>query len=149
MEFAYALLNTQISVLAIACSAVSIVPRFRTPEWRPYRAAMFVSMGLSAIFPVLQGMQLYGVNKLKGQIGLYWLVGQGALYILGAGIYAVCDGQLITALNRLKLETDVYGNVYRLVYPSACIRVNSTSGEAPIRSFMCWCSWPRPLICSG
>ncbi|KAI9789464.1 MAG: hypothetical protein M1816_006006 [Peltula sp. TS41687] len=77
-----------ISVLAVACSAVSIVPRFRTPEWRPYRAGMFVAMGLSAIFPVLQGMQLYGVNKLKDQIGLYWLVGQGALYILGAGIYA-------------------------------------------------------------
>lgn len=90
MELLMDLLEAQISALAIACSAISIVPRFRSPQWRPYRAAMFVAMGLSAIIPVFQGLHIYGVNKLKDQIGLYWLIGQGTLYILGAGIYAVC-----------------------------------------------------------
>jgi adiponectin receptor len=50
---------------------------------------MFVAMGLSAIFPVLHGLRLYGVTQMREQIGLSWLVLQAGLYILGAGIYAV------------------------------------------------------------
>lgn len=55
---------------------------------------MFVAMGLSAVFPVLHGLRLYGVAQMNRQIGLSWLVGQGALYILGAGIYAVSQASL-------------------------------------------------------
>ncbi|KAI9883783.1 MAG: galactokinase [Watsoniomyces obsoletus] len=79
---------TMISVLGLGCAAVSILPKFRTPSWRPYRAAMFVAMGLSAVFPVFHGWRLYGLGPMRHQIGLDWLVLQGALYILGAGIYA-------------------------------------------------------------
>ena len=57
---------------------------------------MFVSMGLSAIFPVLHGLRLYGADELNKRIGLVWLVLQGALYILGAGIYAVSSEHVIS-----------------------------------------------------
>ncbi|KAL5352473.1 hypothetical protein ACLOAV_002421 [Pseudogymnoascus australis] len=67
---------------------ISIFDQFRTPAWRPYRAAMFVAMGLSAVFPVLHGMEVHGVQDMRGRIGLIWVLTQGALYILGAGIYA-------------------------------------------------------------
>ena len=50
---------------------------------------MFVSMGLSALVPVLHGLQLYGYKQLEKQIGLSWLVSQGVLYVAGAAIYAV------------------------------------------------------------
>lgn len=49
---------------------------------------MFVLMGLSAVFPVFHGMRLYGIQHLRDSIGLDWVLLQGALYILGAGIYA-------------------------------------------------------------
>jgi adiponectin receptor len=49
---------------------------------------MFVGMGLSAIFPVLHGVAIFGLDRMRQQIGLNWLVFQGFLYILGAGIYA-------------------------------------------------------------
>jgi adiponectin receptor len=65
------------------------MPRFRTPAWRPVRAGMFVAMGLSALFPVLDGLFTYGSQQMQQQIGLFWLVLQGALYIIGAGLYAV------------------------------------------------------------
>lgn len=68
---------------------MSVISKFCTPAWRPFRAGMFVSMGLSAVFPVLHGLQLYGTSQMRKQIGLSWLVLQGGLYILGAGIYAV------------------------------------------------------------
>lgn len=50
---------------------------------------MFVGMGLSAVFPVLHGLELYGVEEMRRRIGLIWLMLQGFLYILGAGLYAV------------------------------------------------------------
>ncbi|KIV86585.1 hypothetical protein PV11_02185 [Exophiala sideris] len=79
---------TMICSLGIACTTVSVLPRFRTPDWRPYRALMFVGMGISAVFPVLDGLMTFGWSAMEKQIGLSWLVLQGALYILGAGLYA-------------------------------------------------------------
>lgn len=79
---------TMISVIGLGCSAVSVIPRFRRPEWRSFRAGMFISMGLSAIFPVCHGVLMYGLRQMRMQIGLDWLLLQGFLYILGAVIYA-------------------------------------------------------------
>ncbi|EAW09635.1 hemolysin III family protein [Aspergillus clavatus NRRL 1] len=77
-----------ICTIGLGCAAVSVLPQFRTPRWRPFRAAMFVGMGLSAVFPVIHGLRLYGMEQMTRQIGLGWLLLQGFLYILGATIYA-------------------------------------------------------------
>ncbi|KAI4089514.1 MAG: hypothetical protein LQ344_005340 [Seirophora lacunosa] len=77
-----------ISIIGIGCAAVSVIPRFRTPQWRPFRASMFVAMGLSAVVPVLHGLKLYGLRQMNDRISLSWLVSQGFLYVLGAGLYA-------------------------------------------------------------
>jgi adiponectin receptor len=79
---------TMITTLAAGTSVVSTLPKFRTPALRPFRALMFVLMGLSAVFPVLHGVRLYGVQHLRMSIGLDWVILQGALYIAGAAIYA-------------------------------------------------------------
>lgn len=80
---------TMITTIGAGTLAVVMLPKFRSPEWRPFRAFMFVSMGLSAIVPVLHGVSKYGVAQLEKQIGLSWLVAQGVLYVAGAAIYAV------------------------------------------------------------
>ena len=77
-----------ISGIGLGCIVVSIIPRFQTPELRTTRATVFVSIGLSAIFPVLHGLWLFGFERMKTQIGLNWVLLQGFLYILGATIYA-------------------------------------------------------------
>lgn len=79
---------TMISTLAVATSVVATQSRFRTPALRPFRAAMFVAMGLSAVVPVLHACRIYGFHTLRRTIGLDWVLLQGALYILGAGLYA-------------------------------------------------------------
>jgi predicted membrane channel-forming protein YqfA (hemolysin III family) len=50
---------------------------------------MFVAMGMSALVPVIHGVQLYGVKQMQESVGLTWLILQGFLYMLGAGLYAV------------------------------------------------------------
>ncbi len=79
---------SMITVIGFGCAVVSVRDKFRTPAWRPFRAGMFVTMGLSAVLPVCHGLWLYGVHELENRIGLSWLVLQGALYVSGAAIYA-------------------------------------------------------------
>lgn len=55
---------------------------------------MFVGMGISAIIPVLDGMRMFGLHAMENQMGLSWVVLQGALYIFGAGLYAVSRPKL-------------------------------------------------------
>lgn len=50
---------------------------------------MFAAMGLSALCPVFHGLILFGLEPMNRRIGLSWLVLQGYLYLLGAGMYAV------------------------------------------------------------
>ncbi|KHJ33493.1 putative mpr-like gpcr protein [Erysiphe necator] len=77
-----------IFTLGLACAAVTVFDRFRTPAWRPYRATMFIAMGLSAIFPVIHGLKLYGLQGMQSRMGLKELVLEGIFYILGACLYA-------------------------------------------------------------
>ncbi len=74
-----------------------------TPAWRPFRAFMFVAMGLSAVAPILHGLKLYGYKQLEDQMGLSWVVLEGVLYITGAVLYAV---RLITISRTFEIKTD-------------------------------------------
>lgn len=82
------LTSVQITSLGALCTVVSVMERFRTPLYRPFRAGMFVTLGLSALFPVLHGLKMFGIEQMRNQAGLSWLVLQGVLYIVGASIYA-------------------------------------------------------------
>ncbi|OCK76667.1 HlyIII-domain-containing protein [Lepidopterella palustris CBS 459.81] len=84
MKFYWAMITT----IGSGCSIVSIHPKFGAPALRPFRASMFVFMGLSAVLPMIHCCWLHGVATMKNTVGLYWVVLQGFLYILGAGIYA-------------------------------------------------------------
>lgn len=79
----------KICVLGVGCGVVSWVERFRTPQWRPYRALMFVGLGASGVLPVCQALSIYGYRALDQQMGLTWVLLQGFLYIAGAVLYAV------------------------------------------------------------
>ncbi|KAI0898454.1 HlyIII-domain-containing protein [Annulohypoxylon nitens] len=73
-----------IFTLGLGCGLVSWVEFFRTPAWRPYRAAMFVGLGASGVIPVCHGLSIYGYQALDDRMGLNWVLFQGFLYIFGA-----------------------------------------------------------------
>ncbi|CAG8344055.1 unnamed protein product [Penicillium salamii] len=80
---------TMITSLGLLCATVSANPQFRQPTWRPFRAGMFIALGLSALFPVVHGVRKFGIKQMNKQIGLFWVVLQGSLYIVGACVYAM------------------------------------------------------------
>ena len=63
--------------------------RFRTPEWRPYRASIFIGLGLSGIVPVIHGVTIYGYSGLEHRMSISWVIAHGGMYIFGAVLYAV------------------------------------------------------------
>jgi adiponectin receptor len=79
----------QISGLGVGCAMVSWVERFRTPELRPYRAAMFIALGGAGVVPVIHGLTLYGWQGLEDRMSLSWVIANGASNIFGAILYAV------------------------------------------------------------
>lgn len=125
------LTRAQITTNSIACAIAAVSDKFRSPAFRPIRAAMFVGLGLSAIFPVMSGLNLYGLGALRERIALDWLVAHGLMYIIGAAIYAVSPpaasvhGVVLTSL--------------RPDFPNAFGRAALTSGVALTRSSMSWC----------
>ncbi|CEP63389.1 PAQR-type receptor LALA0_S08e01310g [Lachancea lanzarotensis] len=69
------------------CTVASLKERFRSREWRAYRAALFVAFGLSALLPVIAGLIRYGFEETCARIQLKWIVLEGIFYITGAVLY--------------------------------------------------------------
>lgn len=76
-------------MFGLACTIVSLSDKFRSRDWRPYRAALFVAFGLSALFPVIAGICHYGFKVTWTRIQLKWVFLEGVFYILGALLYGV------------------------------------------------------------
>lgn len=73
-----------------ACAIVSLHPSFPTPSWRKIRASVFVGMGVFSVFPIVHGTYIYGFWGLEARMGLRWSLLQGALYVAGSAIFALC-----------------------------------------------------------
>lgn len=78
-----------ICTLGIATILVSLLDKFSKPEWRPFRAGIFASFGLSSVIPAIHYGFLEGWFNKVSQKSLGWLVLMGVLYIAGATLYAV------------------------------------------------------------
>jgi len=50
---------------------------------------VFVGLGVSGAVPIANGLRLESYGRLDERMGLTWVLIQGALYILGAFLYAV------------------------------------------------------------
>ena len=75
-------------MLACICSVVTFHPGFRTPNFRPYRAAMYAALGLSAVAFVLHGVALHGWTEQNQRMSLNWMILMALLNLIGAAIYA-------------------------------------------------------------
>lgn len=86
--------NGQICLLGAGCAIISCVEQFRTPQWRLYRAMMFIGFGLSGFIPIFHGVIIYGYKALEDRMSVTWTLIQGTMYIVGAILYAVRRKQL-------------------------------------------------------
>ncbi|PKY38826.1 putative hemolysin-III channel protein Izh2 [Rhizophagus irregularis] len=78
---------SMISIFGAATISVAVLNRFRSPQFRWFRASLFIAMGLSAFVPLIHAIFIYGIQLCFDVISLKWLLLMGALYITGAVIY--------------------------------------------------------------
>ncbi|KAH3903311.1 PAQR-type receptor SCDLUD_000936 [Saccharomycodes ludwigii] len=77
------------TVLGLSCGYVSLSEKFRSREWRVFRAGMFVVFGLSALLPIICGTIYYGIRQTWIRIQVKWVLLGGVFYIIGAFIYGI------------------------------------------------------------
>ena len=87
------------STLGGSLHARSYIPiRTRLPQvllqcsvyrFRPLRAGVFITFGLSGIAPATHYCVVNGWDKAVDQVAIGWLILMGCLYITGALLYAV------------------------------------------------------------
>lgn len=78
-----------VCALGITSIMVSLWDKFSESGWRPFRAAVFMTFGLSGIIPAIHFGVMEGWFNKVSQKSLGWLILMGVLYIFGAMLYAL------------------------------------------------------------
>ena len=81
-------LTKQTFALGTGCAIASWLESFRTPRFRPYRAAMFIGLGSVGVLPCLHAISIYGLDGAQARMSVGWLALQGVWYVTGALMYA-------------------------------------------------------------
>ncbi|PLW09364.1 hypothetical protein PCASD_18962, partial [Puccinia coronata f. sp. avenae] len=81
-------LTIRVPICNIVATYTVVSPAYRSNSGRRNRTIVFIALGLSGIFPVTHGIMAHGLLDAADRIGLWWLLGSGAMYILGAAFYA-------------------------------------------------------------
>lgn len=63
-------------------------PSFRSPEWRAFRTATFVTYALSGLIPILYGFVMFDFTHAVNRAGLTYVLYEAAAYLSGATLYA-------------------------------------------------------------
>jgi adiponectin receptor len=77
-----------ISVLGILTLLLLTLEKFDRPEYRTFRALVFVGLGLVSALPIIHFLIMNGVSESIRQGSLVKLVTMGGLYLTGAFLYA-------------------------------------------------------------
>ena len=100
-----------VSILAILCIVATLHPRFRHPTLRPYRAAMYAGLGLSAVVFVVHGILLHGWTVQNRRMSVDWMGLMALFNLTGAVIYAARVPEKLRPL-----EYDFYGNSHQVLH---------------------------------
>ena len=79
---------TLMTAIAATCAIFTWTPRFCSPRFRAYRAAMYSGLGLTGILFATHGVLLHGWSEQFQRMALNWMMLMAILNLIGAGMYA-------------------------------------------------------------
>lgn len=77
-----------ITIVGLGAAYIVLNPEYSKPTHRGARTSVFIGLGLSAVVPVSHLVLTHGSSHLFTEMGFGWLLVSGALYIMGALLYA-------------------------------------------------------------
>jgi len=73
------------SILELTGAAyVTLSPEYSRPTHRRLRTYVFIGLGLCGVIPTIHSVHLHGLEHMRGELGLDWIVSMAGLYIAGA-----------------------------------------------------------------
>ena len=102
---------SNVSILATLCVVATLHPKFRNPTLRPYRAAMYAGLGLSAVVFVVHGILLHGWTVQNRRMSVDWMGLMAVFNLVGAVIYAARVPEKLWPL-----EYDIYGSSHQVLH---------------------------------
>ncbi|KAG8984936.1 hypothetical protein FRB90_005043, partial [Tulasnella sp. 427] len=77
-----------ITLAALGASYVVLTPAYNTLEYRAIRTSVFAALAFTGLVPITHAVRLHGLETLRYEMGVNWLLFSGALYAVGAFLYA-------------------------------------------------------------
>jgi adiponectin receptor len=101
---------SMVSVLATACTVMTLQSGFRSPSFRAFRSAMYAGLGLSFIIPIVHSISIYGLQVQIWRMSLDWMLLMATFNLTGAATYAARVSRysikLMTASDSIDFLTD-------------------------------------------
>ncbi|KAL3270949.1 hypothetical protein HHI36_021454 [Cryptolaemus montrouzieri] len=80
---------TAVCLLGATSVVMSWWSKFSKPQWRPFRAGVFMTFGLSGLVPAIHFGVREGYRNVPAMEALGWLFLMGFLYVIGALFYTL------------------------------------------------------------
>ncbi|EUC66207.1 hemolysin III family channel protein [Rhizoctonia solani AG-3 Rhs1AP] len=77
-----------ITVAGLAAAYVVLNPQYSTPAYRWARTSVFFVLGACSFVPIATAYHLYGLERIKNEMGVHWIALTSVFYVGGALIYA-------------------------------------------------------------
>jgi len=77
-----------ITLAGLAAAYIVLNPEYARPTHRHARTRVFIALGLSGVLPISHLMLSHGIDILFREMGFFWLLAAGVMYITGAVLYA-------------------------------------------------------------
>jgi len=100
-----------VSALGVVCCTATVHPRFRTPAFRPFRAAVYAGLGFSALGFIVHGISLHGFAEQNRRMSLDWMALMALLNLVGAATYAIRVPE-----KARPYKFDVYGSSHQILH---------------------------------
>lgn len=65
----------------------AVADSFQHPSWRWFRTSLFLGLGLCGVIPMIHVILAYGYEKAVAELGLWYMVTMGLMYVAGAMLY--------------------------------------------------------------
>ena len=63
---------------------MTLSPEYSRPTHRRLRTYIFIGLGLSGAIPTIHSVHLHGLEHMREELGLGWILCMAVLYIAGA-----------------------------------------------------------------
>ncbi|KAI0179757.1 mPR-like GPCR protein [Hypoxylon sp. FL1284] len=102
---------TMTGTLTAISIVVVVAPAFQGPRWRTLRLLTFVCTGFSTLAPIIHGICMIGFKQMMRQSGLPYYFAEGALFLLGALVYATRFPESVSPG-----KFDIYGSSHQIFH---------------------------------